>query len=104
MVLGLEAESNLLHIVMIEVKYHSSLATEEDEQPAPRNQLARELDNLNRVTPRALGWEPSLQVATRTLLYVNQDMRMPQKDMASALDEFTRKRSVESDIYWTSWR
>ena len=103
-VIGLETENYLLHLVMIEAKYYSGLSSEEDEQPAPRNQLARELDNLNRVTPRALGWEPNLQVASRTLLYVTQDTGIPRKDMAAALDEYSRKRGVGSDIYWATWR
>ena len=29
---------------------------------------------------------------------------MPREDMVAALGEFTRKRGVKGDIYWTTWR
>ncbi len=104
LVLGLETEGGLVHLVAIEAKYYAGLSSEEDEGVQPNNQLARELDNLNEVTPVVLGWDPGLLVASRTLLFVTQDMGMPRADLVRALDEFTRKRKKDGDIFWTSWR
>ena len=104
LVLGLEVESGLVHLVMVEAKYYSGLSSEEGEDVAPQNQLARELDNLNATTPATLKWGPGLRVASRTLLFVTADLAMPRTDLAAAFDEFRRKRKQEVDILWTSWR
>ena len=103
-VLGLETEGRLIHLVMVEAKYHAGLSSAEDDGADPNNQLARELDSLIRLTPTALRWDPGLRVASRTLLFVTAEVAMPRGDMARALDEFKRKRNQETDIFWTSWR
>lgn len=103
-VLGLETKGGLTHLVAVEAKYYSGLSSEEDERVEPNNQLARELDNLNKVTLAVLKWKPGLLIASRTLLYVTQDMGMPRADLGRALSNFTRKRKKGSDIFWTSWR
>ena len=89
LVLGLETEGKHINLVAIEAKYYSGLSSEEDERLEPNNQLARELDNLNIVTPRALGWDPKLTIISRTLLYITKDMRIPDDDLSRSLNEYT---------------
>jgi hypothetical protein len=103
-VIGLETEGHLIHIIGIEAKYHSDISSEEDERVEPNDQLARELDNFNNTSPAAFKWRSGLVVVSRNLLYVTQDMSMPRDAIAKSLDEFTRKRKIEGDIFWTSWR
>lgn len=103
-VVGLETEGRHLHLVFIEAKYRSGLSSEEDEGESPNDQLARELDNLDTVSPMNLHWSPELTIASRTLLFVTQDMGIPRTLIAQSLAEYQRKRNREGDIYWTSWR
>lgn len=103
-VLGLETEGHCIHLVLVEAKYHSGLSSEEDERPEPNDQLARELDNLDAISCAALGWKAQLDIASRTLLFVTQDMGIPYDLLAQSLAEYSRKRNRDSDIFWTSWR
>lgn len=103
-VLGLETEENRLHLILVEAKYYSGLSSEEDERAEPNDQLARELDNLDAVSCTVLGWKPILEISSRTLLFVTQDMGIPRDLLAKSLAEYTRKRNKEGDIYWASWR
>jgi hypothetical protein len=102
--LGLETEGRQLHLVLVEAKYYSGLSSEEDERTEPNDQLARELDNLDAVSCTVLGWKPSLEIASRILFFVTQDMGIPRALLAKSLDEYTRKRHKSGDIYWASWR
>lgn len=104
LVLGLETEGHQVHLVMVEAKYYSGLSSEEDERAEPNDQLARELDNLDAVSCIDLGWEPRVDIATRTLLFVTQDMGIPHNLLAQSLAEYGRKRNRDGDIFWTSWR
>ena len=103
-VVGFEAEGRHLHLVFIEAKYRSGLSSEEDEGESPHDQLARELDNLNRISPVNLHLSPELSITSRTLLFVTQDMGMPHTLIAQSLAEYQRKRNRQGDVYWTSWR
>jgi hypothetical protein len=103
-VLGLETEENRVHLVLVEAKYYSGLSSEEDERAEPNDQLARELDNLDAVSCANLDWRTHLEIASRTLLFVTQDMGIPRALLAKSLDEYTRKRHKSGDIYWASWR
>lgn len=103
-VLGLETDGHRVHLVFVEAKYYSGLSSEENERPEPNDQLARELDNLDAVSCVTFGWEPQLDVATRTLLFVTQDMGLPRRLLAQSLAEYSRKRHKDGDIFWTSWR
>ena len=103
-VIGIETEGHLIHIVGIEAKYHSDISSQEDESIEPNDQLARELDNLNKTSPTTFRWGSGLVVVSCNLMYVTQDMSMPRDAIARSLDEFTRKRKIEGDIFWTSWR
>jgi hypothetical protein len=103
-VVGLETEGRHLHLVFIEAKYRSGLSSEEDEGESPNDQLARELDNLDKISLVNLHWSPELTVMSRALLFVTQDMSMPRNLIAQSLAEYQRKRNRQGDIYWTSWR
>ena len=103
-IIGLETEENHVHLILIEAKYYSGLSSEEDEREEPNNQLARELDNLDAVSVTALGWDHQLDIASRKLLFITQDMGIPRGLLAKSLAEYTCKRSKKGDIYWTSWR
>jgi hypothetical protein len=102
-ILGLETEQGCVHLVLIEVKY-SGLSSEEDDRPEPNDQLARELDNLDAVSCATLGWSTHLKIASRTLLFVTQDIGIPRDLLVQSLAEYTRKRKKEGKIFWVSWR
>ncbi len=103
-VVGLETEENQLHLVFIESKYYSGLSSEEDERAEPNDQLARELDNLDVVSCANLGWRTHSEITARSLLFVTQDMGIPQDVLVQSLDEYERKRNKHGDIFWASWR
>ena len=103
-VVGLETGKNQLHLVFIESKYYSGLSSEEDERDEPNDQLARELDNLDVVSCANLGWKTHSEITARSLLFVTQDMGIPQNVLVQSLDEYERKRNKHGDIYWASWR
>lgn len=103
-VLGLETEGSQVHLVLVEAKYYSGLSSEEDEHTEPSDQLARELDNLDAVSCAALDWRLHLEIASRTLLFVTQDIGIPRALLAKSLAEYTHKRHKNGDIYWASWR
>jgi len=103
-VIGLETKENHVHLVLVEAKYYSGLSSEEDERAEPNDQLARELDNLDAVSCATLGWRAHLEIASRTLLFVTQDMGIPHDLLVKSLAEYARKRSKHGDIFWASWR
>jgi len=103
-VLGLETEENHVHLVLIEAKYYSGLSSEEDERAEPNDQLARELDNLDVLSGATLGWGTHLEIASRALLFVTQDMGIPHDLLLKSLAEYARKRNKHGDIFWASWR
>lgn len=103
-VLGLETKEGSVHLILLEAKYYSGLSSEEDDRPEPNDQLARELDNLDAVSCAALGWSTHSKIASRTLLFVTQDMGIPRHLLMQSLAEYTRKRKREGNIFWASWR
>jgi len=103
-VLGLETEGSQVHLVLVEVKYYSGLSSEEDERAEPNDQLARELDNLGVLSCTTLGWGTHLEIASRALLFVTQNMGIPCDLLAKSLAEYARKRNKDGDIFWASWR
>ncbi len=102
--LGFETKENYIHLILVEAKYYSGLSSEEDDQPEPNDQLARELDNLDVVSCSTLGWRTQSEITSRTLLFVTQDMGIPRDLLAQSLAEYKRKRKREGDIFWASWR
>ncbi len=103
-VLCLETEENQVHLVVIEAKYYSGLSSEEDERAEPNDQLARELDNLDAVSCATLGWGTHLEIASRALLFVTQNMGIPRDLLVKSLAEYRRKRNKDGEIFWVSWR
>ena len=102
--LGIETNGCAVHVVLVEAKYYSGLSSEEDEGLEPNDQLARELDNLDGVSPLDLGWKPELDIVSRTLLFLTRDMGIPRSLLAQSLAEYKRKRNRDDDIFWASWR
>lgn len=92
-----------IHLIMIEAKYFSGLSSEEDSCAEPNNQLARELDNLNTISNSHLGWSTGLDIISRNLIFITQDMKIPLSLLSQSLAEYQLKRG-EGDIFWTSWR
>ena len=103
-VIGLETKDGCLHLLFIEAKYHSGILSEEDEGPVPNDQLARELDNLDAISCATLGLSTHLEIASRSLVFVTQDMGIPRDLLAQSLAEYAQKRKKDGDIFWTSWR
>lgn len=103
-ILGFETEENHVHLVLVEAKYYSGLSSEEGDRAEPNDQLARELDNLDAVSCATLGWGTHLEIASRVLLFVTQDMGIPRDLLVQSLAEYTRKRKRDADIFWASWR
>jgi len=103
-VLGLETEDNLMHLVMVEAKYLSGPSSEENDKHLPHHQLGRELDQLSTLSPSILRWETTLEIATRSLIYVTMDFSIPKDDIEKACTEYSSKRGRNEKIYWTSWR
>jgi len=93
-----------VHLIMAEAKYYSGLSSEEDERTEPNDQLARELDNLDTVSCATLGWGTHLEIASRALLFVTQDMGIPRNPLVKSLAEYRRKRNKDGNIFWASWR
>jgi len=102
--IGLETEDGRVHVVFIEAKYNSGLSSDEDERLEPNNQLARQLDNLHALSCATLGWGAHREIGSRALLFVTQDTGIPSDLIMRSLDEYRRKRSRDTDLYWTSWR
>ncbi len=102
--LVIETEEHNIHLIVIEAKYYSGLSSEEDERPEPNDQLARELDNLKALNPLSLGLGNNLEVISRSLLFVTQDMAIPRELLARSLNAYERKKDKVGDIYWASWR
>jgi len=51
-----------------------------------------------------LGWGTHLEIASRVLLFVTQDMGIPHDLLVKSLAEYARKRNKHGDIFWASWR
>ena len=102
LLIGIETDQGL-HLIMIEAKYYSGLSSEEDDQDEPNNQLARELDNLATISASQLPWLADLSIISRNLVFVTQDMKIPNDLLSHSLAEYQTKRG-NGDIFWTSWR
>lgn len=101
--IGLETDQGL-HLILIEAKYYSGLSSEEDDREEPNGQLARELDNLNTISATQLPWSTELQITHRSLVFITQDMKIPENLLSQSVDEYQSKRGSYGDIFWTSWR
>jgi hypothetical protein len=84
------------YIVLIEAKYLSGKSSERDEETHPNDQLAREYDNLRLVAER----EERIPI----LIYLTADLSIPEEDISISKEEIIKKRNIDPDIFWLSWR
>jgi len=92
------------HCIIIEAKYFSGLSSEADDNTEPNDQLARELDNLYFLPAHYIGLPSEAKIQSRSLVFITQDMKIPEDLLAESLAEYKKKRGQDGDIYWTSWR
>ena len=83
-------------VMFIEAKYLSDKSSEADEGEAPKDQLAREWDNLTSIAER--------ERATPILLFVTADMGYPKETIEESNQEYKKKRKKEMTVFWISWR
>jgi hypothetical protein len=84
--------------ILIEAKYRSgksSAASEEDERP--NDQLAREFDNLKKLSQKK-------KISRYALVYLTTDYTCPRVELKESINEYKKKRGLRPDIYWLSWR
>lgn len=83
-------------IILVEAKYLSDKSSLANEGVAPKDQLAREWDNLTRLADR--------QKATPILLYVTAHLGYPKKSIDDSRKEYMGKRKEDMSVFWISWR
>lgn len=84
-------------IILIEAKYLSGKSSEaSDESEAPKDQLAREWENLSRLAER--------KKAIPVLLYVTAHLSYPSKSIEDSRRELALKRKESMRLFWISWR
>lgn len=83
-------------IVFVEAKYLSDKSSLAGEGGAPKDQLAREWDNLKCRADR--------EKATPILLYVTADVSYPKQSIEDSRQEYLRKRNGDINVFWISWR
>jgi hypothetical protein len=84
--------------LLIEAKYRSgksSFASAESEQP--KDQLAREFDNLS-VAAGAAG------IDRYAVVYVTADVACPREEIEASAQEYLAKRGTKPILFWLSWR
>ena len=83
-------------IILVEAKFHHGKSSLAGEEQAPRDQLAREWDNLASLA--------SKEHAQCFLVYVTADMGFPTGAVDEARAEYSQKRSASLNVLWISWR
>jgi hypothetical protein len=83
-------------LILVEAKYLSDKSSEANEAEAPKDQLAREWDNLTSLAHR--------KKATQILLYVTADIGYPKKSIKDSCQEYMQKRKKDMRVFWISWR
>ena len=104
LVLRIDPKQGEEYLVLVEAKYHSgksSVADEDSEIEAPpKDQLAREWDNLIVVAER--------EGRTPVLIYLTADIGCPQDSILKSLEDHSRncrfKKRKPFKCYWLSWR
>ena len=84
--------------ILIEAKFRSGKSSEAtDDESAPRDQLAREWDNLVALAHR--------EGATPLLVYLTADFGMPNAEIDASMEEYRLKRGAAPFACgWLSWR
>ena len=83
-------------IFLIESKYLSGKSSEAEESILPKDQLAKEWDNLIPIAKREK-YDPFL-------IYVTAHTMFPKDDIESSIREQETKRSRRMSVAWISWR
>lgn len=95
--LDLYSGDELEAVIFVESKYRSEKSSEADATDGvlpPRDQLAREWDNLVRIS----GNIPAF------LLYVTAHYREPAEDIAASQHDLEQRRGARGAIAWLPWR
>lgn len=106
-ILVLTDEADAIHIVGIEAKFMSPKSSEEDEtvnvelrESWQRDQLSRELEDLNDLnTLKKLGVDCG-NVISKQLIYLTNHTVFPEKDIESGLKY---SQAPVNNLYWMSW-
>lgn len=96
-----------VHIVSVEAKYLSPKSSEEDEtvdfeerKTWQRDQLSRELEDLNDLdTSKKLSIDEQ-NIVSRQLIYLTNDTVMPKEDMLSGV---RHSKATNNNVYWLNW-
>ncbi len=85
-------------LLLVEAKYRSGKSsTALDNETPPRDQLARELDNL-----RAMAEDEG--IACYGVIFITADFSCPTSDIIESAREYRDKRQSDPHFYWLSWR
>lgn len=86
-------------LVLIESKYLSGKSSLPDMGQEPNDQLAREMNNLRRVSNQK-------DIENYALLYVTANTVMPRGEMEQSIEELSSKTGDGSrrHLFWTTWR
>lgn len=84
------------YIILIEAKYLSGKSSERDEKEHPNDQLAREYDNLGLLAEK----EKRIPI----FIYLTAGIGIPEDEINVSKEEIFKKRNINADIYWLSWR
>lgn len=86
-------------LVLIESKYLSGKSSLPDRGQEPNDQLAREMNNLRRVSNQK-------DIENYALLYITANTVMPRWEMKESLEELVSKTGDDfrGHLFWTTWR
>jgi hypothetical protein len=83
-------------LVLVESKYLSDKSSVANDKEAPKDQLAREWDNLI--------LKANQEHAKPILLYVTADFGYPRQSIEESCKEYQEKRKKDMSVFWLSWR
>ena len=83
-------------LILVEAKYLSDKSSEANDKEAPKDQLAREWDNLI--------LKANQEHAKPILLYVTADFGYPRQSIDESQKEYLEKRKKGMSVFWLSWR
>jgi len=86
--------------VLVEAKLYSGKSSGPGTGLRPRDQLAREYDNLVRWALRL----HAIPAERCHLVYCTAGIGPPTEEMRQAEDEYKKKRKAELHVYWMTWR
>lgn len=96
-----------VHIVGVEAKYTSPKSSEEDEtidfeerKTWQRDQLSRELEDLNDSDTSKKFSIDEQDILSRQLIYLTNDTMIPEEDMLSGV---RHSKATNNKVYWLNW-